>query len=198
MSKLTLKQIIPYLLIIFGVVGLFASFVLTMEKMSLLANPNYQPSCNLNPVLSCGSIIRTDEASAFGFPNPFIGLIGYAVVITIGVGILAGATYKKWFWRGLNIGALFGFIFIHWLFYQSLYHIGALCIYCMIVWAITAPLFWYITLYNLREENISTPNKLKSIVDFANKHHLDILITWYLLILLAIVTNFWYYWKTLI
>lgn len=196
--KMTLKQVLPYMLIIFGTIGLISAFVLTMEKMSLLANPNYQPSCNLNPVLSCGSIIRTKQASAFGFPNPFIGLAGYAVVITIGMGILAGATYKKWFWKGLNFGALFGFLFIHWLFYESLYDIGALCIYCMIVWSITAPLFWYTTLYNLREGNLSTPKKLKSAVEFANKHHLDILITWYLLIFLAIVTRFWYYWKTLI
>lgn len=197
-KKLTLKQALPYMLIIFGTVGLIAAFVLTMEKMSLLANPNYQPSCNLNPVLSCGSIIRTKQASAFGFPNPFIGLAGYAVVITIGMGILAGATYKKWFWKGLNIGALFGLLFIHWLFYESLYDIGALCIYCMIVWGITAPLFWYTTLYNLREGNIKTPKKLESIVNFAQKHHLDILITWYLLIFIAIVTRFWYYWKTII
>lgn len=196
--KMTLKQVLPYMLIIFGTIGLIAAFVLTMEKMSLLANPNYQPSCNLNPVLSCGSIIRTQQASAFGFPNPFIGLAGYAVVITIGMGILAGATYKKWFWKGLNLGALFGFLFIHWLFYESLYDIGALCIYCIIVWSITAPLFWYTTLYNLREGNLATPKKLKSAVQFANKHHLDILITWYLLIFLAIVTRFWYYWKTII
>ncbi|HMS23586.1 MAG TPA: vitamin K epoxide reductase family protein [Candidatus Saccharibacteria bacterium] len=198
LTKLTLKQVLPYMLIIFGAIGLIAAFILTMEKMTLLSNPNYQPSCNLNPVLSCGSIIRTDEASAFGFPNPFIGLAGYSVVITIGVGLLAGATFKKWFWKGLNIGALLGFIFIHWLFYESLYDIGALCIYCMVVWAITAPLFWYTTLYNLREGNLSTPKKLKSAVQFANKHHLDILITWYMLIILAIITNFWYYWKTLI
>lgn len=197
-KNLNLKQVLPYMLIIFGAIGLAAAFILTMEKMTLLSNPDYQPSCNLNPVLSCGSIIRTDEASAFGFPNPFIGLAGYSVVITIGVGLLAGATYKKWFWKGLNIGALLGFIFIHWLFYESLYDIGALCIYCMVVWAITAPLFWYTTLHNLREGNIRTPKKLKSAVNFANKHHLDILITWYLLIILAIVTNFWYYWKTLI
>jgi uncharacterized membrane protein len=198
LKKLTLKQVLPYMLIIFGTIGIIAAFVLTMEKMTLLANPNYQPSCNLNPVLSCGSIIRTKQASAFGFPNPFIGLAGYAVIITIGMGILAGATYKKWFWKGLNIGALFGLLFIHWLFYESLYDIGALCIYCMIVWGITAPLFWYTTLYNLREGNIKTPKKLESIVNFAQKHHLDILITWYLLIFLAIVTRFWYYWKTII
>jgi uncharacterized membrane protein len=186
------------LLVICGTIGLIAAFVLTMEKMSLLSNPNYQPSCNLNPVLSCGSIIRTEQASAFGFPNPFIGLAGFSVVITVGMGLLAGASYKKWFWRGLNAGALFGFVFIHWLFYESLYDIGALCMYCMAVWAITAPIFWYVTLYNLRNKYLPTPKSLKGIVNFAEKHHADILIAWYLIIILSIVSKFWYYWKTLI
>ncbi len=186
------------LLVICGTIGLIAAFVLTMEKMSLLSNPNYQPSCNLNPVLSCGSIIRTEQASAFGFPNPFIGLAGFSVVITVGMGLLAGASYKKWFWRGLNAGALFGFVFIHWLFYESLYDIGALCLYCMAVWAITAPIFWYVTLYNLRNKYLPTPKSLKGIVNFAEKHHADILIAWYLVIILSIASKFWYYWKTLI
>jgi len=186
------------LLVICGTVGLIAAFVLTMEKMSLLSNPSYQPSCNLNPVLSCGSIIRTEQASAFGFPNPFIGLAGFSVVITVGMGLLAGASYKKWFWRGLNAGALFGFVFIHWLFYESLYDIGALCMYCMAVWAITAPIFWYTTLYNLRNKNLPTPKSLRGVVDFAQKHHADILIVWYLFIILSIASRFWYYWSTLI
>lgn len=186
------------LLVICGTIGLIAAFVLTMEKMSLLSNPNYQPSCNLNPVLSCGSIIRTEQASAFGFPNPFIGLAGFSVVITVGMGLLAGASYKKWFWRGLNGGALFGFVFIHWLFYESLYDIGALCLYCMAVWAITAPIFWYTTLFNLKNKNLPTPKSLKGIVDFALRHHLDILVVWYLFIILSITTKFWYYWSTLI
>ena len=29
---------------------------------------------------------------------------------------------------------------MHWLIFQSLYRIGALCPYCMVVWAVTIPL----------------------------------------------------------
>lgn len=194
----TLDKTLPYILVIGGFIGLGAAFILTMEKMALLKDPAHQLSCSINPVLSCGSIIASPEASAFGFPNPFIGLAGFAVVITVGMGIIAGAKYKRWFWLGLELGTLFGIGFVHWLFYKSLYDIGALCIYCMIVWAITAPIFWYTTLYNLRTKNISTPRSLKGIVAFAQKYHLEILITWYLLIFTAIMSRFWYYWQTLI
>lgn len=201
MSKLmqqTLDKVLPWLLVIGGFIGLGASFTLTVEKIELLKNPAHHLSCSLNPVLSCGSIIASKQASAFGFANPIIGLIGFAVVITVGMGILAGAKYKKWFWQGLQIGTLLGLVFVHWLFYQSLYVIGALCIYCMIVWAVTIAMFWYTLLYNLRVGNIRTPKACKSTVAFASKHHGEILILWYLLIFFAIVVRFWYYWSTLI
>lgn len=197
-KKMTLKQTLPWLLVILGFIGLICAFILSMEKIALLKDPSYQPSCNLNPVLSCGSIIGTPQASAFGFPNPFIGLVSYGIVITVGMGLLAGATYKRWFWRGLEAGTVFGISFCAWLAYQSLYSIGALCIYCMIVWSITWPLFWYTTLYNLREGHIPTPKKLKGVVAFAQKHHADILVSLYIIVILLITQNFWYYWKTLI
>lgn len=188
----------PYLLVIAGVIGLIASFILTMEKMALLKDPSFQPNCNINPILSCGSIIRTKQATAFGFPNPFVGLASFSVLITIGMGLLAGARFKRWFWLGLQAGTIFGLLFIHWLAYESLYEIGALCIYCMLVWTITIPLFWYTLLYNIRENHIKLPNSLQRAGNFAQRHHLDILIAWYLLFIVAILNRFWYYWSTLI
>jgi len=197
-KKITLSRILPWIYVIGGAICLLAAFVLSMEKMELLKNPDYSPSCNLNPVLSCGSIIRTPQASAFGFPNPFIGLIGFSVVITTGMAMFAGATFKRWYWRGMQIGTLFGILFVHWLIFESLYDIGALCMYCIVVWSIVWPIFWYTTLYNLQEGHIPSPKKLSSIVVFLQKHHLDILIAWYVIIFIMIVQNFWYYWQTLI
>ncbi len=197
-KKITLNRILPWIYVIGGAICLLAAFVLSMEKMELLKNPDYSPSCNLNPVLSCGSIIRTPQASAFGFPNPFIGLIGFSVVITTGMAMFAGATFKRWYWRGMQIGTLFGILFVHWLIFESLYDIGALCMYCIVVWSIVWPIFWYTTLYNLQEGHIPSPKKLSSIVVFLQKHHLDILIAWYVIIFIMIVQNFWYYWQTLI
>lgn len=196
--ELTLETVLPWLYVIGGFICLFAAFILTMEKMALLKDASYQPSCNLNPVLSCGSIIRTPQASAFGFPNPFIGLAGFAVVITTGMAMLAGAKFKRWYWRGMQLGVLFGIVFVHWLIFESLYDIGALCMFCMVVWSIVWPTFWYTSLYNLRVGHIPTPKKLTNIVSFAQKHHFDILVVWYVIIIFMITQNFWYYWKTII
>jgi uncharacterized membrane protein len=123
-----------------GLIGLVAAFVLAVEKYALLADPTYVPSCSLNPVLSCGSIMASPQAEAFGFPNPLLGIAGFNVVAATGAALLAGARLAEWFWAALQLGVFAAVVFVHWLIFSSLYRIGALCPYCMIVWAVTIPL----------------------------------------------------------
>lgn len=138
----------PWLLLFGAVIGLFASFQLTIDKIAILSDPDYVPSCNINPVLSCGSIITTDQASVFGFANPLIGLAGYSVIITLEVLLISRVAIPRWVWLGLNLGALGGFAFVIWLFYQSLYVIDALCPWCMVAWVGTIIIFWIVTAEN--------------------------------------------------
>lgn len=198
LSKRTLEQNLPWILAIGASIGLLAAFILTLEKIALLKDPAHQLSCSINPVLSCGSIIASPEAAAFGFPNPFIGIAGFAVVLTVGMALFAGASFKRWFWQGLQIGTTLGMLFVIWLIYQSLYDIGALCLYCMVVWSVTWPIFWYTKLYNVRHNNLPIPKRFNKLSTFAQKHHADILIGGYVLVIALIIQRFWYYWSTLI
>jgi uncharacterized membrane protein len=182
-------------LLICGLIALTAATILTIEKIELYKNPSYQPTCDLSPLISCGSVMKTWQASAFGFPNSLIGVAGFAVVATLGATLLAGATFKRWLWRCVEGGVVFGMLFIFWLQYQSIYRIGALCPYCMVVWSMMIPLFWYVSLYNFREGHIKIPAKLNN---FLQKHHGDILIVWYLVIAGLILNHFWYYWSTVL
>jgi uncharacterized membrane protein len=197
-KKWTLAKTLPWILVIGGLIGFFASFDLAVEKMMILKDPSFQPSCNISPILSCGSVMVTDQSEAFGFANPFMGVAGFAVVTTIGMALLAGAQFKRWFWLGLQTGVIFGISFISWLFFQSVYRIGALCPYCMVVWSVMLPIFWYTTLYNIRENHIRLPKSWDKFKAFIFRHHADILIVWYLLIIFAILKRFWYYWSSLI
>ncbi|WP_343232125.1 vitamin K epoxide reductase family protein, partial [Mycolicibacterium sp. CBMA 361] len=112
-----------------GIIGEIAAFVLTVEKIRQLQNPSYVPSCSINPVLSCGSVMLTKQASLFGFPNPLIGIAGFSIVIVTGALAVAGTRLPRWYWAGLAAGTLLGAVFVHWLIYESLYEIGALCPY---------------------------------------------------------------------
>lgn len=200
MSKktLTLDKTIAYILAAGGFVGFVAAFTLAVEKIKLIQDPSFVPSCNLSPLLSCGSVMNTPQASAFGFPNPLIGIAGFAIVMTIGFALLSGAKFKRWFWLGLQGGVVFGLGFISWLIFQSVYRIGALCPYCMVVWSVMIPIFWYTTLYNIRSNNIKVRGKLRILTDFFQRNHGNILIALYALVIALILNHFWYYWSTLL
>lgn len=189
---------LAWLFVVAGLIALIASLLLSIEVFNRLKNPNYVPVCNLNPVLSCTSVADSSQSHLFGFPNYFIGIGAYSAVALLGLAMMAGGQFKRWFWRLVQVGMTFAFGFITWLQFESLYHIGALCIFCMVVWSVTWPLFWYTTLYNLREGHLPTPKSLTGVVNFAQKYHLEILITWYLLIVGLILKRFWYYWSSLI
>jgi len=169
-----------------GIVGLVAAFTLTYDKLELIKNPDYVPSCNFSAVLSCTNIMKSPESSVFGFPNPLLGLIGFSVVVTLGVLLLARLDFPEWVWVGLQAGVLFGVAFVTWLQYQSLYDITALCPWCMVVWAVTIPMFLYVTLRNLRAWIPGNP-----VVEFLRNWHALILILWYIDIAAAIFFRFY-------
>jgi uncharacterized membrane protein len=192
-KDVSLKQAMPWILVICGVIGLACALIIMYDKVALLKNSSFHPNCDLNPVISCGSVMESKQAAAFGFPNPFIGIVGFSVVMTIGMGMLAGARFKRWFWLGLQAGTIFGLGFVHWLFFQSVYRIHALCPYCMVVWVMTIALFWYVLHYNIQTGNIKLKGKAKQVGYWLRRHHLDIFIFWLLVIAFFILKHFWYY-----
>ncbi len=185
-----------YILVALGVIGFVASFALTLDKIELIKNPNYQPACNINPLVSCTSVMASRQAEIFGFPNSIIGIGGFSMVVTVGMGILAGANFKRWFWLCFETGVILGIIFVHWLFYQSVFVIGVLCPYCMIVWSVTIPIFYYTTLFNLENKHILAPNSLKKTISFIKRFHASIILIWYLIIFFTILIHFWYFWSS--
>jgi len=171
---------------------LTAAITLTIEKIEILINPNYVPSCSINPVLSCGSVMITPQASAFGFPNPLIGIVAFTVVVVTGVLAVFKVALPRWYWGGLAIGTLFGVGFIHWLIFQSLYRIGALCPYCMVVWAITVPLLVVVASIALQ------PQLEHGIARFVYQWRWSLVTLWFTALILMILVRFWNYWSTLI
>ncbi|MFE2943841.1 vitamin K epoxide reductase family protein [Streptomyces sp. NPDC059255] len=158
-------RVFALLLVVTGAAGLLAAWVITIDKFKLLEDPNFTPGCSLNPVVSCGNIMKSAQASVFGFPNPMLGLAAYSVVIAIGMGLLAGARYRGWFWLGLNAGTLFGVGFCTWLQYQSLYNINSLCLWCCLAWVATILMFWYVTAHNIRHRVLPAPGWLRGFLD---------------------------------
>lgn len=180
------------LLVILGVIGVLASSILIVERINILQDPTYVPMCNIGESVDCGSVMSTDQAKVFGFPNAIMGIVGFSVVTTIGMAGLAGATFRAWFWGGLQVGTVFAILFIHWLMYQTLYEIHSLCLYCMIVWAVTGPLFWYVTIRNLGafdDPDVDEPGLLTDTV--ITRFHWVVPVVWYVIVSFVVVNKFW-------
>ncbi|MBB4715119.1 vitamin K epoxide reductase family protein [Streptomyces luteogriseus] len=153
------------LLVVTGAAGLLASWIITLDKFKLLEDPDFTPGCSLNPVVSCGSVLESDQAEAFGFPNPMLGLVAYGIVICVGLSLLAGARFPRWYWLAFDAGCLFGVGFVTWLQFESLYRINALCLWCCLAWAATIPLFWYVTSFVVRQGFLPAPGAVRRFLD---------------------------------
>jgi uncharacterized membrane protein len=182
-------------ILIAGVLGLIASATLTIEKIELLRNPSYVPSCNLNPIVSCGSVMTTPQASALGFPNSLIGIAAFAVVTVTGVLAVAKVPLPRWYWVGMTLGTLAGAGFVHWLIYQSLYRIGALCPYCMVVWVATISLLVVVASIAFGPAG---GHRGGIVVRELFHWRWSIATIWFTGVFLLIVVRFWAYWSTLI
>ncbi|WP_395638512.1 vitamin K epoxide reductase family protein [Pseudolysinimonas sp.] len=138
-------------LIVAGILGWWAAFSLTVDKFLLLQNPQADLDCNFSLIVQCGKNLDSWQGAVLGFPNPILGLGGFVAPIAVGVGLLAGARFARWFWIAFNVGLAGALAFVIWLISQSIFVLGTLCPWCMLVWSVTIPLFWVVTARNLAE-----------------------------------------------
>lgn len=128
--------------IVLGAIGWFASFELLTEYIRTLQNPGYSPACDVSLLVTCGPNMDAPQGSVLGFSNTIIGVAAFVAPIAVGVALAAGATFGRWFWWCYQAGLALGFVFICWLAYQSIFALGTLCPWCMVVWVVMIPLWW--------------------------------------------------------
>lgn len=192
-----IRKIYSYSLSIGGGFGLIAMTWQATERIHMLKDRGTLLSCNLNPVVDCGSVLSNPLAALFGFPNAFLGIVFFAILMTSGLLLLAGGEFVKWFKHfvfGVSV-ALIGFSI--WFFSVSLYVINKICLFCAVGWIVSIPIFWYGLIYYLQSfDNKNTIKKSKKIskrqkfLEIAYKHHIDIVFAIYLLMLVMFLTNF--------
>ena len=142
-------------------VSLVASFVLSIDAVLLAADPGTALSCNINATISCGTVAEAWQAHLFGFPNAFLGLVAEPVVITLAVAALGGVRFPRWFMASAQAVYTIGVIFAYWLFSQSMFVIGALCPWCLLVTVSTTLVFVSLTHVNIRDRNLYLPRRVQ-------------------------------------
>lgn len=141
--------------------------------------------------------MKTQQADLLGLPNTVFGIAGFSTLLFLGLVLATGSKLHKNMWRLVNSAAAVGFAFFIYLFFEGVYRINAICPYCFAVWLVMPPILIYTTLYNLQTGNISLGLSEK-IKNFLLHYHWEILTSWYVIFFGALLTHFWYYWKTLI
>lgn len=187
------KKLFPIFLIFFGLTGTLASITIAVEKEQLLKHPEVELLCNINPIYSCGNVFTSPQSHIAGVSIEYVGIAMFAVLLCVGVVMLAGAKMKSWFWYAFLAGMLSFMLMVLWFFRQSVYVIGSMCIFCSSVWfsgwAITASGFAW--MYD--NDYFKQFKKLQRYLMFIRK---NIALIWFLFILTLatlVLNHFWFY-----
>jgi uncharacterized membrane protein len=157
-------------MLVSSILSLIASLVLSIDALKLAAQPSGPLSCNINSVLSCGTVAKSWQSQLLGFPNSFIGLMTEPVVITIAIAGLGLVAFPRWFMRAAHVVYGLGLIFALWLLSQSYFVINALCPWCLLVTFSTITVFSTITRVALLENIWSfNPDRQEKIVAFLDQ-----------------------------
>lgn len=172
----------PWVLLSGSAIGLVASVWQAAERVQMLKAPGKALACNLNPVIDCGSVLGNRWAALFGFPNAFIGIAIFAMLLMAGVVLVSGMKPSKLFSKFLFAISTILILFSLWFFGMSLYVIGKVCIFCLFIWAVSVPIFWYGKLNYFLTYPLQRPWLKKSLA-VAQKHHLDVLLLVYAILI---------------
>jgi uncharacterized membrane protein len=142
-----------------ALLSLLAAFVLSVESIEIAKNPDASLSCSVNAVLNCATVAKHPSANLLGFPNSFLGLIAEPVVITVAIAGLAGVRFPRRFMLTAQVFYAAGFIFAYYLLFVSMFVIQALCPWCLLVTLSTTFVFFSMTRYNIREDNLYLPKR---------------------------------------
>jgi uncharacterized membrane protein len=175
-------------MLVFGIIGLAMALVLAIERVQQLADPHAPLICNFNLIFNCGEVMKTWQAKLFGFPNAFIGLMGYPIVITVAVAGLSRVIFPRPFLVAAQIGYGLGLIFAYWLFFQSVYAIQILCPLCLVVTFSTTIIFETLLRYNLRENNFNLPKHMhKKVLGWLKKDYDKFIVAGWLAVMIGLV-----------
>lgn len=179
-------------MLISSLLGLAASLVLSVEAITLAADPNAVFSCDINEKISCVKVALSWQANLLGFPNAYLGLIAEPVVITLAVAGLGGVLFPRWFMNlALGFYAI-GLVFAYWLFFQAYFVIGALCPWCLLVTVTTTTVFASLLRISLARNTFSLPTGVNERVQMALRIGVDVWITVLAIALMAAMIIFRY------
>ncbi|WP_279065082.1 vitamin K epoxide reductase family protein [Dermabacter hominis] len=187
------QRTVGLVLLIGSVLGIVASFALMQDKLAILADANASLACDINPFISCGTFIQTWQAQTFGFPNMYLGFMGFSIMGVVGALHLSGLALPRWFQWATFGGLAFAFAFVAWLSSNALFAIHALCPWCLLVWAVLPPMFWSFVTFLVEEVVIEVRGFVRAVL----RSWIALSLAWYAVVIVAAFFVFLPEWQTM-
>ena len=176
-------------IISFGITGLIASWIITVEKYAITLNPNHVTMCDVNPLISCGVVMRTVYSTQImqGYPNSWLGLMAYPMAIMFGASLffVADKSAKSFDKSYMLLGNLFPFLAFllscYWLWLQ-MWVIHALCVWCLLSAISSTNIFFVITRRNILDDNLKFRGSEKIKTWIQKGYFVPFVILWFVLI----------------
>ncbi len=201
-SSRTLKTLILFLnthrnsiVILFsGVVGLLASFVLTIDKIRLLQEPDFVPACSINPIISCMSAMSSEQSEILGVPNSLFGVMLYMALVVVAGLLLLNVRFPRVIWKTLLVFSILGLVFVHYLIIQSLFVLHVICPWCLSIWLTTPLLFLSLISEYAHLDHKKVTRSTSNVVAYISKNRVIIGSVWYVAFIVLVLIQFREYW----
>ena len=129
-------------LIIGSFIGLVASFIQIIERINYAENPTSNLLCNINSALSCSNVFSGWQSSVFGFSNSIMCLTFFSIMFGIALSGRFNKGFSKILGLVMHFFSLFFLLFGAWYLHQSVFSIGAICLFCIFCYSGVIAINW--------------------------------------------------------
>lgn len=99
MSPYIAERKLGWMLIASGALGLFMSCSFATLRLELAIDPAASVQCDVSDIVRCSTILLSPGGALLGFPNGFLGISGFAVLVLLGVQTFARNVPPIGFWK---------------------------------------------------------------------------------------------------
>jgi len=183
-------RVMGIILIVGALVGLLASFVLTHETLEVAKNPTYEPSCNINPLISCSSVMSKPEAKVLGLPFSVFGVLGFGALLVFAVLMATGTKFAAWVWRASIAAVVAGMLAVIYMIWLSMFSFMTICPWCFSMWVVVIAIFWTVLTYIATAQPYKLNKRCKKIANLWAKYAPMVLAGLYAVLIFALLARF--------
>lgn len=176
-----------------GVLGMFASLELLLAEKELLQNPTANLSCDINPLIGCGKFLTSEfNTLFFGISNSIFGLAFFGGITALGMVLATKGRFGVWLWRALDVAVVLAAAWLVWFQHTAFFVERALCPYCLVTWFVTIPLIVQVLARSAQAGHFPVPDAARR---FLVHGRWWIVAAVYAVVVVMAVVIFWDTWK---